>query len=103
MLQNRDYIKSTYMGETEYWNLKPPLGIWLIGLAYKIFGYNAFAFVEVLKSLKPYTIPDNSAFISQSKPNDLLLMPNNSTSQSFTKQYHLRIIQKNDEWLLAQK
>lgn len=43
MLQNQDYIKMTYMGETEYVNLKPPLGMWLIGLAYKIFGYNAFA------------------------------------------------------------
>ncbi|HEX3048328.1 MAG TPA: glycosyltransferase family 39 protein [Bacillota bacterium] len=43
MLQNHDYIKLTYMGETDYYNLKPPLGMWLIGLAYQIFGYNAFA------------------------------------------------------------
>jgi 4-amino-4-deoxy-L-arabinose transferase-like glycosyltransferase len=43
MLQNHDYIKLTYMGETDYYNLKPPLGMWLIGFAYKIFGYNAFA------------------------------------------------------------
>jgi hypothetical protein len=58
--------------------------------------------VEVLKGLKPYTIPDNSAFFSRSKPNDLLLIPNNSTNQSFAKQYHLRIIQENHEWLLVQ-
>jgi 4-amino-4-deoxy-L-arabinose transferase-like glycosyltransferase len=43
MVQNHDYIKMTYMGETEYCNLKPPLGMWLISLAYKIFGFNAFA------------------------------------------------------------
>ena len=53
MLQNRDFIKPTYLGETEYWNLKPPLGIWLIAFAYKLFGYNVFAlrFFSALSAL----------------------------------------------------
>ena len=41
MLQNGESIVSTYRGETDYWNLKPPLTYWCIMLGYRIFGYNA--------------------------------------------------------------
>lgn len=43
MVQNNDYLVHTYQGEPDLWNTKPPLSFWLIALAYKIFGYNAFA------------------------------------------------------------
>lgn len=43
MVKNHNYIKVTFNGITEYWNLKPPLGIWLIAFSYKIFGINVFA------------------------------------------------------------
>src|SRR4051812_10624545 len=33
MLQHRSYIVTTYAGEREYWNLKPPLGYWLMALS----------------------------------------------------------------------
>lgn len=43
MMKNHNYIKNTYLGATDFWNLKPPLGLWLIVLSYKIFGTNSFA------------------------------------------------------------
>lgn len=43
MIRSGDYIVSTYQGEPDYWNLKPPLSYWLIALGYRMFGYNAFA------------------------------------------------------------
>lgn len=43
MIHNHNYINVTFGGKTEYWNLKPPLGIWLIALSYKVFGTNVFA------------------------------------------------------------
>src|SRR5436309_3166758 len=30
MVQNRSLVVTTYAGMPEYWNLKPPLGYWLI-------------------------------------------------------------------------
>lgn len=43
MVQSGDYVVHTYLGETDLWNLKPPLSYWMIALGYKIFGYNALA------------------------------------------------------------
>jgi len=43
MLQNRSYIVTTYGDQPEYWNLKPPLGYWLIALSYRLFGFSALA------------------------------------------------------------
>jgi 4-amino-4-deoxy-L-arabinose transferase-like glycosyltransferase len=43
MLQNQDLIVTTYGGEREYWNLKPPLGYWLMALSFSIFGPTPFA------------------------------------------------------------
>lgn len=41
LMQNGDWIVTTYGYVKDYWNLKPPLSEWLIILGYKIFGYNA--------------------------------------------------------------
>src|SRR5689334_19361921 len=38
MLQNRRWIATTFMGSLDYYNTKPPLNIWLIALAFKVFG-----------------------------------------------------------------
>ncbi|HEY0782326.1 MAG TPA: glycosyltransferase family 39 protein, partial [Thermoanaerobaculia bacterium] len=43
MLQNRSYVVTTYGDQPEYWNLKPPLGYWLIALSYRLFGFSALA------------------------------------------------------------
>ncbi|HEY8020167.1 MAG TPA: glycosyltransferase family 39 protein [Thermoanaerobaculia bacterium] len=43
MLQNRSFLVTTYARQPEYWNLKPPLGYWLIALSYRLFGYTSFA------------------------------------------------------------
>ena len=42
MMQSGDYVVSTYRGETDYWNLKPPLSMYSIMLGFKTFGFNAF-------------------------------------------------------------
>ncbi|MEA4998294.1 MAG: glycosyltransferase family 39 protein [Candidatus Limiplasma sp.] len=41
MLRSGDYVVSTYQGEPDLWNLKPPLSFWLISLGYRLLGYNA--------------------------------------------------------------
>lgn len=41
MIRSGDYIVSTYQGQTDYWNLKPPLSSWLITVGYRLLGYNA--------------------------------------------------------------
>ena len=41
MVKSGNYIVSTFDGEPDYWNLKPPLSYWAIALGYKLFGYNA--------------------------------------------------------------
>ncbi|HPF87576.1 MAG TPA: glycosyltransferase family 39 protein [Candidatus Limiplasma sp.] len=53
MIHNDDYLIHTYQGEIDLYNTKPPLSFWMITLAYKIFGYNAFAlrFFSALASL----------------------------------------------------
>lgn len=43
MLHNRSFIVTTYAGQAEYWNLKPPLGYWLMALSFWIFGPSPFA------------------------------------------------------------
>ncbi len=43
MLQNRSFVVTTYAGEREYWNLKPPLGYWLMALSFRLFGPTPFA------------------------------------------------------------
>lgn len=41
MMQSGDYVVTTYRGEPDYWNLKPPLTDYCIMLGYRLFGYNA--------------------------------------------------------------
>ena len=41
MAQSGNYIVTTFEGEPDYWNLKPPLSTWSMLLGYKVFGYNA--------------------------------------------------------------
>ncbi|MBL7921586.1 MAG: glycosyltransferase family 39 protein [Bacteroidia bacterium] len=43
MLQNKDFVNYYYNNQLDTWNAKPPLMIWLIGISYKIFGFNEFA------------------------------------------------------------
>ncbi len=42
MLRTQNPIVNTYAYENDYWNLKPPLSFWFIGLGYKIAGFNPF-------------------------------------------------------------
>lgn len=37
MLKNQQWLVTTYLGETDYWNVKPPLSIWLTALSYHFF------------------------------------------------------------------
>lgn len=43
MLKEGKLIESTYLYETDYYNLKPPLSMWCIMLSFAIFGTNVFA------------------------------------------------------------
>lgn len=43
MLHTRSFLVTTYAERPEYWNLKPPLGYWLIAASYRIFGCSALA------------------------------------------------------------
>lgn len=43
MIKNNNYIITTYGFNVDYYNLKPPLGMFLIAMCYKIFGYSIFA------------------------------------------------------------
>jgi 4-amino-4-deoxy-L-arabinose transferase-like glycosyltransferase len=38
MLRSHSLLVATYAGQTEYWNLKPPLGYWLLELSFRLFG-----------------------------------------------------------------
>lgn len=42
MLKNKNYFVNYYLGEPDFWNLKPPLGTWLISISFSIFGVNPF-------------------------------------------------------------
>jgi 4-amino-4-deoxy-L-arabinose transferase-like glycosyltransferase len=43
MLNAHELLVPTYGGRTEYWNLKPPLGYWLIEASYVLFGRSVWA------------------------------------------------------------
>ena len=43
MLKSGNLIVNTYKYSPDYWNVKPPLSMWQIALAYKIFGYSTFS------------------------------------------------------------
>ena len=43
MYKEGSLIRSTYLYETDYYNLKPPLSMWCIMVSFKIFGTNVFA------------------------------------------------------------
>lgn len=43
MYKEGSLIKSTYLYETDYYNLKPPLSMWCIMLSFALFGTNVFA------------------------------------------------------------
>jgi len=43
MIQNHNFVVSTFAHQNDLWNLKPPLGAWFIVLDYKLFGFNVFA------------------------------------------------------------
>ena len=42
MLRRHSFLITTYGLRPEYWNLKPPLGYWLIALSYRLFGAGPF-------------------------------------------------------------
>ncbi len=42
MLHRHSMLVTTYAGATEFWNLKPPLGYWLLELSYRLVGETPF-------------------------------------------------------------
>ncbi|MEI6669166.1 MAG: glycosyltransferase family 39 protein [Acidobacteriota bacterium] len=38
MVQNGDWIATTFLGQLDYYNTKPPLNVWMIALSFKAFG-----------------------------------------------------------------
>ena len=43
MLTNGNWLVNTYRYETDYFNSKPPLNLWLIMMAYRVFGASSFS------------------------------------------------------------
>jgi 4-amino-4-deoxy-L-arabinose transferase-like glycosyltransferase len=43
MAQNDEWLVNTYKYDTDYFNSKPPLSLWMIMISYKLFGYTPFA------------------------------------------------------------
>ena len=43
MLKSGNWIVNTYLGNVDYWNLKPPLSFWTVMLSYDVFGFTPFA------------------------------------------------------------
>ena len=43
MLRRHSFLVTTYALRPEYWNLKPPLGYWLIALSYRLLGAGPFS------------------------------------------------------------
>jgi 4-amino-4-deoxy-L-arabinose transferase-like glycosyltransferase len=43
MFNNQQWIATTFRGSLDYYNTKPPLNVWLICLAFKLFGANLIA------------------------------------------------------------
>ena len=44
MLRNNDWVVNTYQGEADFYNLKPPLSMWLIMISFKLFGFTSLTF-----------------------------------------------------------
>jgi 4-amino-4-deoxy-L-arabinose transferase-like glycosyltransferase len=44
MVKSGNYLAQTYLGEVDYWNLKPPLAFWGIALPFRLFGVSALTF-----------------------------------------------------------
>src|SRR5262245_29353036 len=42
-VQNGSWIATTFQGELDYYNAKPPLMVWLIAIAFKTLGTNLIA------------------------------------------------------------
>lgn len=42
MVHGGSLLVTTYAGQPEYWNLKPPLGYWLLALSFRLFGASPF-------------------------------------------------------------
>jgi len=40
MVQSGNWVVTTFLNQTDYYNTKPPLNIWLIALSFKVFGTN---------------------------------------------------------------
>jgi 4-amino-4-deoxy-L-arabinose transferase-like glycosyltransferase len=43
MVQSGDWIVTTYGGQPDYYNAKPPLNVWLMATAFRLFGVNLIA------------------------------------------------------------
>jgi len=43
MLRSGDWIGTTFLGSLDYYNTKPPLNIWMLGIVFKTFGTNLVA------------------------------------------------------------
>ncbi|MHB8880339.1 MAG: ArnT family glycosyltransferase [Thermodesulfovibrionales bacterium] len=43
MLQNGNLLVNTFLGNPDYWNLKPAFSFWTIAAAYKLFGFSVFS------------------------------------------------------------
>lgn len=41
MMQNGNYLVNTFMGEADYWNVKPPLSFLTVAAGFSLFGYTA--------------------------------------------------------------
>jgi 4-amino-4-deoxy-L-arabinose transferase-like glycosyltransferase len=40
MLKSGNWVATTFLGELDYYNTKPPLNVWLLALSFKAFGYS---------------------------------------------------------------
>jgi 4-amino-4-deoxy-L-arabinose transferase-like glycosyltransferase len=43
MVKSGNWIATTFLGELDYYNTKPPLNVWLIALSFKAFGINLWS------------------------------------------------------------
>lgn len=41
MMQSGNYLVNTWLGEPDYWNVKPPLSFWSVAAGFALFGYTA--------------------------------------------------------------
>lgn len=41
MIRNKNYLVNTFMGDADYWNVKPPLSFLTIAAGFSLFGYTA--------------------------------------------------------------